>query len=155
MANLQCETHEAPELLKREVQALFPNRDLQSGALSVITMVQKTENDMSVWSNEMEDERDVLTEHFFSAAKEVVARYELKFEFIVPKTAETFPLHEGELLKTRETPQMNLLSVSKKREEATTFLFTFQIERGGILGRFHRPQLRDSLLRTAHLHNHV
>lgn len=75
MPNLICETHEAPELLKREVQPLFPNRDVQSGTLSVITLLQHTDNDMSVWSNEMEEEREKMTENFFSAAKEIVARW--------------------------------------------------------------------------------
>ena len=74
MRNLHWETHEAPKLLKQEIQPLFPNRDVQSGSLSVITMVLKTDHDMSVWSNDMEDEREILTENFFSAAKEIVAR---------------------------------------------------------------------------------
>ena len=70
-----CELHEAPKLLRKELNKLFVDRhDIESGALSVITMSQKTTNDMSCWSDEMEAEREQLTEHFFAAAKEICAR---------------------------------------------------------------------------------
>ena len=44
-----------------------------------MTLAQKTLNDMSVWSEEMEDERERLSEHFVAAAKEVCARFDITF----------------------------------------------------------------------------
>ena len=75
MSNFTCVVHEAPRLLKKELEGLFAGKEVLDGSLSVITMSQKTDNDMSVWSHEMEDERDKMTEHFFVAAKEICARY--------------------------------------------------------------------------------
>lgn len=74
MQRLSCEAHEAPTLLKKEVQPLFPDLNIMHQNLSVLTLSQKTVNDMSVWSDDMEEERDMLIEQFFSAAKEIVAR---------------------------------------------------------------------------------
>ena len=58
---------------------MFPDRDLSNGALTVMTLAQKTLNDMSVWSEEMEDERERLSEHFVAAAKEICARFDITF----------------------------------------------------------------------------
>eukprot|EP00095_Tigriopus_kingsejongensis_P011706 maker-scaffold452_size166894-snap-gene-0.30 protein:Tk11706 transcript:maker-scaffold452_size166894-snap-gene-0.30-mRNA-1 annotation:"methylmalonic aciduria and homocystinuria type d mitochondrial" len=74
MQRLVCEAHEAPTLLKKEVQPLFPELNIMHQNLSVLTLSQKTLADMSVWSNEMEEERDRLVEQFFAAAQEIVAR---------------------------------------------------------------------------------
>jgi len=74
MRGLNCELHEAPSLLRREVSSLFPDRDVINKHLSVITLSQKTANDMSGWSNEVEKEREDLIEHFLSAAKELCGR---------------------------------------------------------------------------------
>ena len=75
MENLSCEVREAPALLKKEAEPLFPGQNVAAGNLSVITVSQRTEHDMSTWSNEMEEEREALTEQFFAAAKEIVARW--------------------------------------------------------------------------------
>lgn len=77
---LRCELHEAPQLLKRELQPLFPTVPNFTGptghgnVVSVITMAQHTENDMSAWSDGMETEREDLTAEFVSVAKEVCGR---------------------------------------------------------------------------------
>ena len=49
---------------------------MEAGSLSVITIATRTENDMSAWSDEMETERELLTEHYVAAAKEICARQE-------------------------------------------------------------------------------
>lgn len=74
MRRLNCELHEAPTLLKREVSGLFPDRDVISKNLSVITLSQRTTNDMTGWSNDIEQEREAVIEHFVSAAKELCGR---------------------------------------------------------------------------------
>ena len=47
---------------------------MEAGSLSVITIAQRTENDMSAWSDDMDTERELLTEHYVAAAKEICAR---------------------------------------------------------------------------------
>ena len=74
MRHLNCELHEAPTLLKREVSGLFPDRDVINKNLSVITLSQRTTNDMTGWSNDIEQEREAMIEHFVSAAKELCGR---------------------------------------------------------------------------------
>jgi hypothetical protein len=76
MHNLSCEMHEAPLLLRKELKALFPGRDVEQGNLSLITIAQRTQSDMSAWSEDMEEEREKLTEQFFTAAKEICARWD-------------------------------------------------------------------------------
>ena len=43
-----------------DVQDLFPARDLTKSNLTVIIISQKTHNDMTGWSPEVEDEREEL-----------------------------------------------------------------------------------------------
>merc|ERR1711997_1086616 len=71
------ELHDAPQLLKKEVQGLFPGNSTFSnpkGDLSVITLIQQTTNDMSTWSDLVDNERELLTDQFVGLAKEVVGR---------------------------------------------------------------------------------
>lgn len=42
---------------------LFPGRNLRDGPLSVVTLSQKTEHDMSAWSEDMELEREELLQY--------------------------------------------------------------------------------------------
>jgi len=71
---MDLEVHTAPTLLRKEMAALFPEQDLSSGPLSIITLSFKTENDMSKWSDEVEEEREKLTEHTVINCKEVCGR---------------------------------------------------------------------------------
>ena len=72
--NFEVSLHEAPRLLKRDIQSLFPDRDVMSGSLSVICLSQKTSQDMSTWSEKVETERELLTEEFITVAKEICGR---------------------------------------------------------------------------------
>lgn len=74
MDRVVAEARRAPELLRRDLQPLFPGRELDKGSFSVLTLSQKTQEDMSCWSEAMEEERERLTEHFVAAAKEICAR---------------------------------------------------------------------------------
>jgi len=74
LKNFELSLHEAPKLLKRDVQGLFPDRDVMTGNLSVICLSQKTTFDMSTWSDDVEKEREILTEQFIGVAKEICGR---------------------------------------------------------------------------------
>lgn len=77
MEACRFELHDAPQLLKKEVGPLFPGVTAFSNAgttLSVITMARETKYDMSTWSDQVEEERDVLSEQFIQLAKEVCCR---------------------------------------------------------------------------------
>ena len=74
MENMNLELHEAPRLLRKEIQAMFPQVNSTGGNMSVMTMSQKTEHDMSAWSSGMEEEREALTRDFVSAAKEICGK---------------------------------------------------------------------------------
>jgi hypothetical protein len=72
---LQCIAHECPILLIRDFQDLFPTSsskrpDLTKG-LTVITLCQKTVNDMSAWTPQVDHEREELMEHFVSVAQNI------------------------------------------------------------------------------------
>eukprot|EP00096_Caligus_rogercresseyi_P010244 TRINITY_DN3667_c0_g1_i1.p1 TRINITY_DN3667_c0_g1~~TRINITY_DN3667_c0_g1_i1.p1 ORF type:complete len:303 (-),score=105.14 TRINITY_DN3667_c0_g1_i1:165-1073(-) len=70
---LRFELHEAPTLLKSHLRPMFPHIN-ELSSLSVISLSQKTQADMSKWSEATEAERDELTEHFVEIAKEICAR---------------------------------------------------------------------------------
>nr|XP_027210427.1 methylmalonic aciduria and homocystinuria type D homolog, mitochondrial-like isoform X2 [Penaeus vannamei] len=68
---LECRAQQCPELIKKDFLDLFPGHNLQDGPLAVITLSQKTQCDMSAWSEDMEIERDELIEYFIMAAEEI------------------------------------------------------------------------------------
>jgi len=71
---LELTPHEAPLLLRKQLIDLFPGQRLEEGALTVLTLAIKTEHDMSTWSEEVEAEREKLTEHTVMTAKEICGR---------------------------------------------------------------------------------
>jgi len=71
---MDLEVHIAPTLLRKELGALFPEQNLVEGPLTIMTMSILTENDMSTWSEEVEDEREKLTEHTVINCKEICGR---------------------------------------------------------------------------------
>jgi len=72
--NMDLEAQTCPTLLRREFDLMFPERDLAQGPLSVITMTIMTEHDMSTWSEEVDAEREKLTEHTVINCKELCGR---------------------------------------------------------------------------------
>jgi len=74
MEQIQFGVHETPMLLRKEMSDLFPQQNFDNGPFTTITYSQKTENDMSKWSEEIEEEREVKMERFVQAAKEICAR---------------------------------------------------------------------------------
>jgi hypothetical protein len=92
MEGIRFELHETPQLLKKEVEPLFPGVTAftnPGGPLSVITMARETRHDMSTWSDIVEEERDLLTGQFVSLAKEICGR-------LVTLTYVPRPLHQAE-----------------------------------------------------------
>lgn len=68
---LECKAQQCPELVKKDFLDLFPGHKLKDGPLSVVTLSQKTQHDMSSWSVDMELERDELIECFILAAEDI------------------------------------------------------------------------------------
>uniref|UniRef100_F7I2W9 Metabolism of cobalamin associated D n=1 Tax=Callithrix jacchus TaxID=9483 RepID=F7I2W9_CALJA len=62
-ARVECAIQTCPELLRKDFESLFP--EVANSKLMILTVTQKTKNDMTVWSEEVEIEREVLLEKFF------------------------------------------------------------------------------------------
>jgi len=58
---LECIAQDCPKLIRKDFADLFPGRDVTSGPLTVVSLTQKTKNDMSGWSETVEVEREELT----------------------------------------------------------------------------------------------
>merc|ERR1712013_547617 len=70
---VECKIEACPPSLKRDFQRLFNKSDRDEN-LTVLTICQQAENDMTVWSDEVEEEREQLTKTFIHNAMEIVAR---------------------------------------------------------------------------------
>ncbi|PKU33109.1 methylmalonic aciduria and homocystinuria type d mitochondrial [Limosa lapponica baueri] len=68
-AKVECAVQACPELLRKDFESMFP--EVNANRLTVLTVTQKTKNDMTVWSQEVEDEREMLLENFINGAKEI------------------------------------------------------------------------------------
>jgi len=71
---LELVPHEAPLLLRKQLADLFPGQKLGEGPATVLTLAIRTQHDMSAWSEEMEEEREKLTEDSVIVAKEICGR---------------------------------------------------------------------------------
>lgn len=104
-ARVECAIQTCPELLRRDFESLFP--EVANSKLMILTVTQKTEHDMTVWSEEVEVEREVLLEKFINGAKEIC--YALRAEgywadFIDPSSGLAFfgPYTNNTLFETDE-----------------------------------------------------
>ncbi|XP_054064503.1 cobalamin trafficking protein CblD [Rissa tridactyla] len=68
-AKVECAVQACPELLRKDFESMFP--EVNANRLTILTVTQKTKNDMTVWSQEVEDEREMLLENFINGAKEI------------------------------------------------------------------------------------
>ena len=57
---MECSVQQCPGFLHHSFMELFPDIAMHQGQLTVISISQRTKNDMSAWSAEVEDERDNL-----------------------------------------------------------------------------------------------
>ncbi|KAK1343684.1 hypothetical protein QTO34_014237 [Cnephaeus nilssonii] len=68
-AKVECVIQTCPELLRRDFQSLFP--EMATNKLMILTVTQKTKNFMTMWSAEVENEREMLFDNFINGAKEI------------------------------------------------------------------------------------
>ena len=61
--NVECRLHECPRVLHDEFMLLFPGINVELGELRIITLSERTENDMTGWSQSVEEEREELLGH--------------------------------------------------------------------------------------------
>lgn len=105
---LEVAAQDCPQLVKKDLADLFPQRNLFDEAnVTVITVSHKTDNDMSSWSLETEVERDKLTELFVGVAQEMCAAFmEVGYwaDFIDPTSGRPFlgPYTNATLFETDE-----------------------------------------------------
>ncbi|XP_041263064.1 cobalamin trafficking protein CblD isoform X3 [Onychostruthus taczanowskii] len=101
----RAEQHKLHFLPRSDFQALFP--EARPERLTVLTVTQRSEHDMSVWSHEVEEEREQLLDNFINGAKEIC--YAISSEgywadFIDPSSGLAFfgPYTNNPLLETDE-----------------------------------------------------
>ncbi|XP_068234504.1 cobalamin trafficking protein CblD [Palaemon carinicauda] len=104
---LECRVQDCPELVKKDFLDLFPGRNIHGAPLSVLTLSQKTEHDMSGWSEEMENEREELIKYFVQAADEICSKLKAEgywADFIDPTSGRPFhgPYTNATLFETDE-----------------------------------------------------
>uniref|UniRef100_A0A3Q2E735 Metabolism of cobalamin associated D n=1 Tax=Cyprinodon variegatus TaxID=28743 RepID=A0A3Q2E735_CYPVA len=66
---VECAVLCCPEALRKDFLSMFP--EAPSSDMTVITVTQKTQNDMTSWSGAVEQEREQMLEKFIQGAKEL------------------------------------------------------------------------------------
>ncbi|CAL8342397.1 unnamed protein product [Boreogadus saida] len=68
-SNVECAIQSCPDLLKKDFRSMFP--DAPTVGMMVVTVTQKTKNDMTSWSEKVDEEREQMLEKFIAGAKEI------------------------------------------------------------------------------------
>lgn len=68
-STVECAIQSCPELLKKDFQSMFP--EAPSSGMMVVTVTQKTQNDMMSWCADVEQEREQMLGKFVDGAKEI------------------------------------------------------------------------------------
>ncbi|XP_076854441.1 metabolism of cobalamin associated Db isoform X2 [Brachyhypopomus gauderio] len=68
-SRVECAIQSCPELLKKDFGMMFP--EAPSSGMMVVTVTQRTENDMTAWSEDVDQEREALLANFIEGAKEI------------------------------------------------------------------------------------
>jgi len=90
---MEYRAHSCPELLRKDFKELFPNKNILEGNLTVINISLKTKHDMTIWSSEVEEERETLLENFIQGAVEICQAFEeagFWADFIDPASGKPF-----------------------------------------------------------------
>lgn len=90
---LECVAYDCPQILRKDFSDLFPDRDISLGPFTALTLSQRTKNDMSAWSYDVEMEREELLETFMYGAMEICNALQKNgfwADFIDPSTGRPF-----------------------------------------------------------------
>lgn len=90
-SNVECAIQSCPDLLKNDFQSMFP--EAPTKGMMVVTVTQKTQNDMMSWSEQVDDEREQMLDKFIAGAKEICsALHSAGFwaDFIDPSSGQAF-----------------------------------------------------------------
>ncbi|XP_052258374.1 cobalamin trafficking protein CblD-like isoform X4 [Dreissena polymorpha] len=68
---LECVAYDCPHFIRKDFADLFPEKNIMSGPFTVITISQKTKQDMTGWSEEVENEREQLLKAFVEGASDI------------------------------------------------------------------------------------
>ncbi|XP_052258341.1 cobalamin trafficking protein CblD-like isoform X5 [Dreissena polymorpha] len=68
---LECVAYDCPHFIRKDFADLFPEKNIMSGPFTVITISQKTKQDMTGWSEEVEKEREQLLKAFVEGASDI------------------------------------------------------------------------------------
>ena len=91
--NLEVRAYDCPLLLRYELRQLFLNYDVLRQPLTAITIILKTNSDMSTWSTKVEEERNELMDQFIKLAHEICAYLSSKqywADFIDPSSGRPY-----------------------------------------------------------------
>ncbi|XP_013396843.1 methylmalonic aciduria and homocystinuria type D protein, mitochondrial [Lingula anatina] len=73
LPKFECEVHDCPnqryEIVNANFVDLFPGKNLQEGPFTAVTITLKTENDMSAYNEDVEEEREELLDQFHDLAQ--------------------------------------------------------------------------------------
>ncbi|CAF3414562.1 unnamed protein product [Rotaria sp. Silwood1] len=105
--NLEIRTYDCSSSLCSNLNNLFLNYDILTQPLTAITVIFKTNTDMSTWSMEVENERNQLTEKFNKLAQEISTYLNSKqywVDFIDPSNGKPYygPSTSDTLFETDE-----------------------------------------------------
>lgn len=68
---LECVAYECPQIMRKDFADLFPWMDIMHGHFTIVTISQKTHNDMTGWSMDVEAEREKLLASFVQGASDI------------------------------------------------------------------------------------
>lgn len=68
-SSVECAIQSCPDLLKKDIQSMFP--EAPSKGVMVVTVTQKTKNDMTSWCEQVDEERERMLDMFIAGAKEI------------------------------------------------------------------------------------
>ncbi|CAL8320693.1 unnamed protein product [Merluccius merluccius] len=68
-SKVECAIQSCPDLLKKDFQSMFP--EAPSKGMMVVTVTQKTQNDMTSWCEQVDEEREQMLDKFIAGAKEI------------------------------------------------------------------------------------
>ncbi|XP_037531379.1 metabolism of cobalamin associated Db [Nematolebias whitei] len=68
-SGVECAIQSCPETLKKDFCSMFP--EAPSSDMVIVTVTQKTKNDMTSWSADVDQERDQMLDKFVHGAKEI------------------------------------------------------------------------------------